>query len=177
MLVVTWLGGLTWLVLVSAVVSVPADDVEASSASAAAAFVSLVVVGSKGLPAPFPMRVASSDFRFFNLLPSLLADDVLCGSLAVLSAPVRIESVKNSLLKCWHLLHSASVNAKRSRGRDYDMKAGEMPQAITFTTCSNGKIYIRVCMYSYSMYLGLSAENCQKSLLNCHGLHTQTCLN
>lgn len=104
MLVVTWLGGLTWLVLLSAVVSVPADDIDAaeaaSSASAAAAFVSLVNVGSKGLPAPLPMRVASSVFRFFNLLPSFLAGDVLCGSLAVLSAPVRIESVKNSLLKC-----------------------------------------------------------------------------
>lgn len=145
MLVVTWLGGLTWLVLLSAVVSVPADDIDAeaaSSASAAAAFVSLVNVGSKGLPAPLPMRVASSVLRFFNLLPTFLADDVLCGSLAVLSAPVRIESVENSLLKCWHLSHSACVNAKRSRGRDYDMKAGEMPQAITFTTCSNGKIYI-----------------------------------
>lgn len=157
MLVVTWLGGLTWLVLVSAVVSVPADDIDdvaASSASAAAAFVSLVIVGSKGLPAPLPMRVASSVFRFFNLLPSFLADDVLCGSLAVFSAPVRIESVENSLLICWHLSHSACVNVKRSRGRDYDMKAGEMPQAITFTTCSNGKIYIYICicMNCYSMY-------------------------
>lgn len=55
MLVVAWLGGLTWLILVSAVASVPAadiDDVAASFASAAAAapFVSLVIVGSASLP-------------------------------------------------------------------------------------------------------------------------------
>lgn len=81
MLVVTWLGGLTWLILVSA------DDVVAASASASAvAFVSPVIrVGSEGLP----VASSASVFTLFNLLPSFLADDILCESLAEISAPAK----------------------------------------------------------------------------------------
>lgn len=71
MLVVTWLEGLTWLILVSA-------DVVAASSASAVAFVSPVMVGSKGLPAA--PSASASVFTLFNLLPSFLA---------VISAPAR----------------------------------------------------------------------------------------